>query len=308
MSHKIVQTQLAADLVGGGSITVAYPSGTSKGNFSGSLQHRLVYGSNPFSGGNVFTSPAYFTLTFNATNITINWTSGSPTIPNGSTVWLHLDEPGYSASRNKDPFPQDFIGNRFGLFSVNFGSPAALAATGICAAQAISGSNVSASINGTLASGGAVTVDYDRSVSVVSSGAGDTTQTVTVRGKDRYGVSMAETLTLNGTTTVNGLKAFKTITSVTVSATMAGNLSVGVGNKFGIPYFLQSGAYRVLEIVNGAAVTTGTLVAGATAKPTATTGDVRGTYAPSTAPDGSNTYELVLALGDPDFLGQTQFS
>lgn len=51
----------------------------------------------------------------------------------------------------------------------------------------------------------------------------------------------------------------------------------------------------------------GTFVAGVQTKPTAVTGDVRGTYDPSTACDGSTAFALVALLPDPTYKGVTQY-
>lgn len=64
----------------------------------------------------------------------------------------------------------------------------------------------------------------------------------------------------------------------------------------------------VLEIeVDAGSQLNGTFVAGSMAEPTATSNDVRGTYAPETAPDGSNTYGLIVALPNPGYLGGAQY-
>lgn len=52
----------------------------------------------------------------------------------------------------------------------------------------------------------------------------------------------------------------------------------------------------------------GTLVVGATAAATATTGDVRGTYDPSAAMDGSTSVELLVSLPDPEYKGLAQYA
>lgn len=52
----------------------------------------------------------------------------------------------------------------------------------------------------------------------------------------------------------------------------------------------------------------GTLVVGLTTASAATSNDVRGTYAPRTAPDGATRYALLLQLADPDFQGQDQYA
>ena len=91
--------------------------------------------------------------------------------------------------------------------------PVALSATAICAAQAVAAAG-NATINGTVASGGVANLDVARGVSIVTSNAGNTTQTVTVTGIDYYGQAQTETLTCNGTTTVSGKKAFEAISQV----------------------------------------------------------------------------------------------
>lgn len=302
MSQKIVQFALAADLVGGGSVAVNYPAGTAKGNFFGSMKHKLATAS-----GNIFPCPDYFTLSYSATQATINWTAGSPTIPTGTVVLLQLDMPGFSAQVEKYPIPAPVSIFRAATMSVNFGSPAAAVTTAVCAAQAVAGA-AALLINGTLANLGVANLDVPRNLQVVSSVVGDTTQTITVTGKDIYGSVMVESVALNGTTIVPMNKAFVSITAAKSSAALAGTISIGTSVKFGLPMFLPSSAYVLKEIVDAGAVTTGTFTGGAFTNPSAVTLDVRGLYAPATAPDGVHTYEVILALTDAEFKGHAQFA
>ena len=173
--------------------------------------------------------------------------------------------------------------------------PATLSATAVCAAQAVAAAG-NATINGASASGGVATFDYCRNVTIVTSNAGNTTQTVTVTGTDYYGQAQTETMTCNGTTTVAGKKGFVTITNVAVSAALTGNLSVGNGDVFGLPYKVTDAGYLLRTGWAGAvADNAGTFVAADTATATATTGDVRGTFSPTTAANGSR--RLVIAIG-----------
>lgn len=173
--------------------------------------------------------------------------------------------------------------------------PATLSATAVCAAQAVAAAG-NATINGASASGGVATFDYARIVSVKSSNAGDTTQTVTVTGTDYWGQAQTQALTLTGTTAVNSTKTFKTITAVYVSAALTGNLSVGNGDVFGLPYKVTDAGYLLRTGWAGAvADNAGTFVAADTTTPSSTTGDVRGTFAPTTAANGSR--RLVIAIG-----------
>ena len=174
--------------------------------------------------------------------------------------------------------------------------PEAASATAVCAAQAVAGAG-NATINGASASGGVATFDVARGVNVDSSNVGDTSQTVTVTGTDYWNQAQTETIALNGTTAVAGKKAFKTITQVAVSAALAGNLTVGSTDVFGLPYRVTDAGYILRSGWAGAlANDAGTFVAADTTSPaTATTGDVRGTYVPSSSANGSR--RLVLALG-----------
>jgi hypothetical protein len=173
--------------------------------------------------------------------------------------------------------------------------PASLAATAVCAAQAVAGAG-NATINGTLATSSVATFDYARAFSIITSNAANTTQTVTITGTDYYGQTQTQTLTCNGTTTVTSTKTFKTITQVAVSAALTGNLSVGSGDVFGLSYAVTDAGYLLRTGWNNlVADNAGTFVAADATTPTATTGDVRGTFLPSTAANG--TRRLVIAIG-----------
>ena len=52
----------------------------------------------------------------------------------------------------------------------------------------------------------------------------------------------------------------------------------------------------------------GTAVMGVLTVPTATTGDVRGTYNPTTTPDGSTAFSLLVSLPDPTYVGVDNFN
>ena len=174
--------------------------------------------------------------------------------------------------------------------------PVALDADGICAQQTLAAAG-NALLNGALASGGTVTLDVPRNVVVDAAGAA--TAVLTIYGTDAYGISMSEAITLNGTTAVAGKKAFKTITRVAASAA-ATDFFVGTGDVFGLPFRADSRNY-CLTAWNGAFVTTGTFVAAVTTSPaTTTTGDVRGTFAPADAADGSKQLTVWMFIEDDD--------
>lgn len=63
---------------------------------------------------------------------------------------------------------------------------------------------------------------------------------VTIKGTNYSNESISEVIALNGLTAVDGVKAFKTVTEIDLPIqTAAGNtVSVGVGEKLGLPYKL----------------------------------------------------------------------
>ena len=207
-------------------------------------------------------------------------------------------------------------------YCANFGAPLALDADGIVdglvmvngSAVSVSTFSVDASAT-TIANNGLVPFDsrtvrngWGRNITVVASAAN--ARTLTVTGYDYLGSKLVETITVNGTTTVQGVKAFQWVESVSLSSdTDTTTVDIGWGNKFGLPY---KGIAMDVEIKNNAiAANAGTFTAGlatATAE-TATNADVRGTYLPVTViPDGTNTFEVWYITSRNDLHGQARYA
>lgn len=182
--------------------------------------------------------------------------------------------------------------------------PLALNLTGLATAQAVASAK-----NLTLTAGTGVTatvdptgvtryvLDVPRCVDVVSSGAGDTTQTATFSGYDAYGQPMTQTVTLNGVTRVATKKAFKSITSIAISAVTAGNISAGTTDVLGIPLRVTTRDYVYFNYNATVGLLAAITVADVTSPATALTGDVRGTIALASASDGVK--RLVAQIGLP---------
>lgn len=68
-------------------------------------------------------------------------------------------------------------------------------------------------------------------VTVISDNAGDTTQTVTVYGRNAGGAIVSEGLSLNGTSRVTGAVAFERILKIVVSASHSGTITVTRDNS-----------------------------------------------------------------------------
>lgn len=211
-------------------------------------------------------------------------------------LWLGSVTDVQVRGQDSTPSPMDRGFGPLGRIYVFDIVPATLSATDVCAVQTSTGANNPLLINGARASGGVATLDVTRCLSMIGTNVGDTTQTVTVRGTDYWGQTQVEVRTLNGTTIVNFLKAFKTVTSVTVSATLAGSISVGSRDVFGLPVRITDPGY-IASVKWSATLAqdAGTFTAAVTTDPnTSALGDVRGTYAPSSAANG--TRRLVMGL------------
>lgn len=169
------------------------------------------------------------------------------------------------------------------ITNIYLGTPVLSSATFYVNAQAVAGATSAVTQANT-------TADVERTNQYVSSNAGDTTQHVTVTGTDQYKTPMTERITLNGTTIVQGKKAFLTITAVAVDAAMAGNLSVGTSTGLGLPIAVDAGGYDTSVKVTAGVQTAdaGTITfADRTIPPTNATGDTMGTYVTAQALNGS---------------------
>jgi hypothetical protein len=174
--------------------------------------------------------------------------------------------------------------------------PAAPVATAVCTNQGLT-SGTALTLNGTLVSGGVAVFDVARNVTITGASATNLSGiNFTIVGKDIYGKLLSQTIAgPNGAVAVSTTKAYKEVISVTPNGTNAAQVSVGSGPVLGLPFRLVSDRHVVAA--RWAAVAgfdTGTITAAVATDPsTATTGDVRGTYSPSSAPDGTRRLTLI---------------
>lgn len=176
----------------------------------------------------------------------------------------------------------------FGPHSVNFGAPAVADTDNI-----LDGTSIATAGSTTTLLDDESDAPFGRTVSVVASGAA--TSTVTIIGRDYLGQPMKQTLTLNGTTGVDGTKAFYWLDEIEYGATASVTIDVGWGPGLGLPYK----TVKVLsEEDDGAVVATlGTLTGPVLTDPaTATTGDPRGTYDPQTTLDGAAVVTITVLV------------
>lgn len=165
------------------------------------------------------------------------------------------------------------------------GGNATLAAgTGTTAATTASGVSV-------------IQLDCPRAVSITIGTGTIADRSVTVSGYDVYGQAMSEVIQTGTTqsTTVNGKKAFYQISGVNVANTVGGTLAVGTTDILGSPVRITDAGYVARAGWAGVlAEDAGTFTAAVTTTATTTSGDVRGTYVPSSASNG--TRRLVMGI------------
>ena len=295
MANTIFDTiaaTLGTAVAAGGTFTVDYPEGKSADDYAGGTESYLT----SISKNALYQKSGQISLAFGASSVTVTLNSGAA-FSSGELVWLHVDL-GTEVAKVASPDRMDTMQ----MVMINLGAPDAADADGAVASQAATlASGLATGINGALATAGVATFDVPRAVVAAWTG----TAVLTVTGTDEYGVAVVES-SASGTS-MAGKKAFKTITSVTVSANVTG-LTVGTGNVLGLPAFLGKTTDVITELEDGAAPTAGTFVAGVATTATATTGDVRGTYDPNSNPDGSAVFELLVAMRDPENKGVAQYS
>ena len=95
-------------------------------------------------------------------------------------------------------------------------------------ASAQVGNNANLVIGGDLASGGAVTFDNPRNVTITSGG-NDSGITFTVTGTDASGSALAETITGGNAGIATGTSIFATVTQITAVGDPAGTVTAGSG-------------------------------------------------------------------------------
>jgi hypothetical protein len=181
-----------------------------------------------------------------------------------------------------------------GTYTVSNSMAAGTSGSQITITATLGSSTINAIFAERIAFGSAATIQLwnpqaviGRAVSVTATTVG-TSPVFTVAGYDIYGYPMTEALTATASSTVNGKKAFKYITSVTPSAADSTNTySIGTTDIIGLP--IRSDNFGDILVnysasLDPALVTANTgYTAAVKTLATTTTGDVRGTYTLQTA-------------------------
>tara|TARA_R110000803_G_scaffold2056_4_gene6779 strand:- start:731 stop:1339 length:609 start_codon:yes stop_codon:yes gene_type:complete len=136
-----------------------------------------------------------------------------------------------------------------------FMTAAAADTDGVSAVASVA-NNANLVLGGALASGGSVTFDEPRNITILSS-ADDSGISFNVTGTDETGTAVVVSVDGADTGTTTGTAFFSTITQITAVGNPAGNVSVGSGTSIAAPIFRGRLRLRGLYAVNTA--TAGTI-------------------------------------------------
>lgn len=298
--HTETITATLSDVTGyGGTFNLSYPAGKSAADFAGSNRSYLTCSSKDV----LYEGRSHYTVTYGSSNITVTMQTAQ-VYTEGEVVHLHVAVGAKGQSGTALPVVELASPAKMDAMTpvkINLGAPIASDSDGAVAEQACTAAGgLATGINGALASGGVATFDVPRNVVAGWTG----TAVLTVTGTDEYGNVLVES-SASGTS-LTGKKAFKTVTGVSTSADITA-LTVGTSKVLGLPAYLGDIGDVVKEMEDGSAPTAGTVVAGVAGAQTATTGDVRGTYAPNSNPNGSKVFELHVMMRDPAAKGAAQY-
>jgi hypothetical protein len=296
----VVRVALGSAVAQGGTIVFPFPAGACDGSYANFGHSMFAEGLQKFFSQDDGGISVAFT-----TEVTVTY-KGATSIPANTVVMVQLNRRG--SDRAGAVLPETVV--PYTPYLLELGVPTTIDVDRVCAAQNRIGAG-DLVINGSGAVAGKCVLDTPRCLIVDSGGADDAV--ITIYGYDVYGQPMAEAITANGTTAVAGKKAFKVVTRVHASKTVANGLFIGDSKILGLPVFLPADTATAVVLGDFEDTTfdtslDGTLVAGVQTKPTATTGDVRGTYDVGFTPDGATRSALLVYLTDPTYKGVTQYA
>lgn len=301
--HDSVLVTLSASVGFGGAFTASYPTGRTAEDYLGGSDHQISSQAYRL----LYANQGDFTLAFGASNITVTMQTGIA-LANGTVLTLLLDRAERDIGGTEDLLADQGTMTKMQMIKIDLGAPIAPSTTGVCTAE-ILGAAGTLPIDGTLAVDGVATLDVPRNITLTTATSNHSGVTFTVTGTDLYGNALVEQITGPNNNTVAGKKAFKTVTEVAASGAIASNgVSAGFGDVLGLPVFVADVGDLVREYEDGAAPTAGTLVAGVTTTPSATTGDVRGTYDPNSACNGTKQFDLLVAVRSATYKGADQYA
>jgi len=156
-------------------------------------------------------------------------------------------------------------------------SPAAVSTTAVHAAVALGTATQ-------VVTTGITNPDVPRTLTITGNQSG-IAGTVTLAGTDAAGGTISDALVLSGTATVEGVRAFRTVSSITLPAkTNSGDeVSVGWGKKLGLPHKVYNASCVLVKLFDGS-TDAGTLTVNSELS--------KNLYALGGTPDGSKVVDL----------------
>ena len=137
-----------------------------------------------------------------------------------------------------------------------------------------------------------IEIDAPFGAGLVLAASSSSSSDIVVHGFDYLGQPMSETITLNGTTPVNGKKCFKFVDKISTPASTAVTITVTRGLLLGLPF-------RTIKILSeerdGAVSTTSQLVAPTTSASTATGYEPRGAFNLTTYAAAAHVIAVLVA-------------
>jgi hypothetical protein len=168
------------------------------------------------------------------------------------------------------------------------------------------------SATGALVSGGVATIDFPRALQITAT-TNISTALITIRGTDGYGQAMTwtgigptgNTLGAAGSFVITN-KAFKTVSTASISAAATGGILIGTSDTYGLPYRVGATNRVVGLFVDGFSFgsSAGTVTASFSATGAAHTAsgtDVRGLVALPTAVLANGTRNYAIGIISPSF-------
>ena len=249
-----------------------------------------------FVGGTSVTAGSYITAFGTGSGGTGTYTVSASSTASSTTIY------GTIQTALQDPSPMPTGVGPLGRVYVWDCVPQALALNNIAVSQTAAGAQsvtltAGAGTQSVRRSDGTTVVQLDcpRAVQVNCS---TTARAFTVSGYDIYGQAMSEVITVAvAGTAVFGTKAFFQVSGATIAGS-ATVVLIGTADKFGSPVRFTDRSYVVRYGWNNATTddTSGTLTTAVLTTATNATGDVRGTFAPSSVADGIKRFVITVAL------------
>lgn len=249
-----------------------------------------------YVGGTSVTAGSYITAFGTGSGGVGTYTVSASSTASSTTIYGTIQAP----LQDPSPMPQGV--GPLGRVYVWDCVPQALGLANVAASQTAAGAQsvtltAGAGTQSVVRSDGTTVVQLDcpRAVQV---NCATTARAFTVSGYDIYGQPMTEVITVAvAGTAVLGTKAFFQISGATIAGS-ATAVVIGTADKFGSPVRFTDRSYVIRYGWNNATTddTSGTLTPAVMTTATNATGDVRGTFAPSSVADGIKRFVITIAL------------